>query len=90
MLGCVNCNGTKTDKDVLLDWTFIVDRDYTFHAFVYTPDGKISPLQSLSVADQEIAGATLALTGLDKPLNEVLDENGRHVEIYRVGQRIQD
>ncbi len=89
VLGCVNCNGTKTNKDVLLDRTFIVDRDNTFRAFVYSPDGKVSPAAGLSDADWQIAEDTLALTGLEKPINEVFDENGQLVAIDRVGQRMQ-
>jgi uncharacterized protein (TIGR02646 family) len=89
VLGCVNCNGTKTNKDVLLDRTFIVDRDNTFYAFVYTPDGKVAARQGLSVVQTQIANDTLALAGLEKPINEVYDENGQLVAIDRVGQRMQ-
>ena len=89
VLGCVNCNGTKTNKDVLLDQTFIMDRDNTFYAFAYTPDGKMAPRLGLSAAHEQIANGTLALTGLEKPINEVYDENGQLVAIDRVGQRMQ-
>jgi len=89
LLGCVNCNGTKTSKDVLLDRIFLPDRDNTFHAFVYTPDGKMSPRAGLSDEHLQFATATLALTGLGKPSNEVYDENGRLVAVDRVGQRME-
>lgn len=89
LLGCVNCNSTKQDKDVLLDRTFLPDRDNTFAAFEYTPDGKVKPRATLSPADVKIARDTLALTGLDKRPKDVKDENGRLVAIERVGQRME-
>ncbi len=88
LLACVNCNSTKLDKDVLLDETFLPDRDNTFAAFEYTPDGKVVPKTSLPAAGVPIATATLALTGLDKKLNEVRDANGQIVAIDRVAQRM--
>ncbi len=87
LLGCVNCNGTKTNKDVLLDQIFLVDRDNTFHAFTYTPDGKVKPSEGLSDEHRQLALDTLALTGLEKPINEVYDENGELVYLDRVSQR---
>ena len=89
LLGCVNCNSTKQDKDVLLDRAFLPDRDNTFAAFEYTPDGKVKARAALSPADAKTAQDTLALTGLDKRINEVKDENGRLVAIDRVGQRME-
>jgi len=89
LLGCINCNGTKKDKDVLLERTFLPDRDNTFAAFVYTQDGKVFPSPTLSDAYARMARDTLALTGLDKRLNEVFDENGKLVAIDRVGQRME-
>ncbi|HWB05435.1 MAG TPA: HNH endonuclease [Verrucomicrobiales bacterium] len=89
VLGCVNCNGTKGDKDVLLEHTFLADRDNTFFVFQYLPDGTVSPRQGLPPEDDARARATLALPGLDKPINEVYDQNGRLVAIDRVGQRME-
>lgn len=89
VLGCVNCNGTKTNKDVRLAQTFLPDRDNTFHAFVYTADGVVSPNSELFPDDNIIATATLALPGLDKAINEVFDQNGQLVAIDRVGQRME-
>jgi uncharacterized protein (TIGR02646 family) len=88
LLGCSNCNGTKKDKDVQLDAVFLPDRDNTSVAFDYTPDGKMVPAPGLSAADTQIAEDTLSLTGLDKPWNEIEDENGKLVFVDRVSQRM--
>ncbi len=89
LLGCINCNSTKGDKDVLLNGLYFPDRDNTFVAFAYTADGHIEPAAHLTVAQQKIACDTLALTGLDKRASQVKDENGRLVAIDRVNQRMQ-
>ncbi len=88
LLACVNCNSTKGDKDVLLDKVFLPDRDNTMAAFDYTPDGKVVPAENLSKGLQQIAKDTLSLTGLDKRINEAVDENGKLVAIDRVAQRM--
>ena len=88
LLGCVNCNGTKGDKDVQLGAVFLPDRDNTAVAFDYSKDGKMVPAPGLSDADKQIAEHTLSLTGLDKPWNEITDENGRLVFVDRVSQRM--
>ncbi|HTZ20123.1 MAG TPA: hypothetical protein VMC06_04505 [Opitutaceae bacterium] len=89
LLGCVNCNGTKKDKDVLLHAIFLPDRDNTAAAFDYTPDGKVVPALNLTDGQRQIADDTLALTGLDKNPNEVADENGKAVAVDRVRQRME-
>ena len=89
LLACVNCNSTKKAKDVLLDRTFLPDRDNTFVAFEYAKDGLVSPKASLSPAELQIAKDTLALTGLDKPLDADLDANGEIVATDRVAQRME-
>lgn len=89
LLGCVNCNGTKTDKDVTLDKILLPDRDNTAAAFDYDAAGKMSPAAHLNPQQMKMAKATLALAGLDKKINKVTDENGQLVAIDRVGQRIE-
>ncbi len=88
LLGCVNCNGTKSDKDVQLDAVFLPDRDNTAAAFDYTKDGKMVPAAGLSDELKAIAEHTLALMGLDKPWNEITDENGKLVCVDRVSERM--
>jgi hypothetical protein len=85
----VNCNSTKKDKDVQLDQHFLPDRDNTFAAFNYTLDGQVVPSPSLTDEQTVIAKSTLSLTGLDKPVSEVTDENGKLVAIDRVHQRME-
>lgn len=89
LLGCVNCNSTKGDKDVLLDRVCLPDRDNTFAAYTYTPDGRIEPAPGLTNAQTGMALGTLSLTGLDKRISQVRDENGRLIAIDRVSQRME-
>jgi uncharacterized protein (TIGR02646 family) len=89
LLGCVNCNSTKGDKDVVLKDVLLPDRDNTAVAYVYTMDGKIAVRPGLSPLQQDMAGRTLALTGLDKRASSVVDSNGVLVAIDRVAQRME-
>lgn len=90
LLGCVNCNSTKSNKDVLLENTLLPDRDNTFAAFSYLKDGTVVPSATAKAAGLgKMALATLKLTGLDKPNLNALDENGRLVALDRVSQRLQ-
>lgn len=89
VLGCVNCNGTKTDKDVVLANVLLPDRDNTAAAFVYTPDGKVAPAPGLTAAQHQMAVDTLSLCGLDKRPSQVTDENGQIVAIDRYTQRME-
>jgi uncharacterized protein (TIGR02646 family) len=90
LLGCVNCNSTKGNKNVVLSDVFLPDRDNTFAAFTYLPDGKVTPSQAVIDAGLDVmARRTLALTGLDKPISLALDENGKQVAIDRMSQRME-
>jgi len=89
LLACVNCNSTKKDKDVILADVLLPDRDNTCIAFQYTPDGMVKPTLGISAGLAKKAKDTLALSGLDKKINAVFDENGKQVAIDRVGQRME-
>lgn len=89
LLGCVNCNSTKKNKDVILSEVFLPDRDNTFHAFDYTSDGKVNSAGHLVATDRAIADRTLRLVGLEKRISSVVDENGKIVAIDRVSQRME-
>lgn len=82
LLGCVNCNSTKTKKDVVLADVLLPDRDNTFAALTYSADGKIA-------ADGSMAARLLSLVGLDKPISLALDANGTQVALDRVAQRME-
>ena len=84
LLACVNCNSTKGDDDVLLDQHYLPDRDNTAVAFEYLPDGTVHQRQGDLIGER-----TLALTGLNKPIREVFDENGRRVAMDRVADRME-
>ena len=85
LLACKNCNSTKGHKDVLPENYYLPDRDNTLAAFDYLPDGSITP--SVAAA-APIAADTLKLTGLDKPIRAVFDENGQLVASDRIAQSI--
>jgi len=90
LLGCVNCNSTKSKKDVQLNHILLPDRDNTFAAFRYTVDGSVDVSgQAENDGLGQKARDTLALTGLDKRISAVLDQNGKRVAIDRVSQRMQ-
>jgi uncharacterized protein (TIGR02646 family) len=89
LLGCVNCNSTKLNRDVVFDELLLPDRDNTGHAYHYVEDGTIEISDLLSVDQAVLAEKTLWLTGLDKPISEVEDENGQLVAVDRVGQRME-
>ncbi len=89
LLGCVNCNSTKKDKDVILSTTLLPDRDNTDAAFLYTEDGKVDAAPGLTGARPKMASDTLALCGLDKGPSEVTDANGQIVAIDRYAQRME-
>ncbi|MCO6454256.1 MAG: HNH endonuclease [Pirellulaceae bacterium] len=89
LLGCVNCNSTKGNKDVILADVLLPDRDNTAAAYVYTMDGGISVHGSLTEPQSAMAKLTLALVGLDKRASTVIDSNGQFVAIDRVAQRME-
>ncbi len=89
LLACVNCNSTKKDKRVDLDLLLLPDRDNTFYAYCYTPDGKVQVSASLNIPASKYALDSLKLVGLDKKMLRSIDSNGEQVEIDRVSQRMQ-
>lgn len=89
LLGCVNCNSTKKDKDLVLADTFLPDRDNTFVAFDYFANGRIEPSALVPLVNRTMAVRLLSLVGLDKPISFFLDENGKQVALDRVAQRME-
>lgn len=83
LLGCVNCNSTKGAKDVLLNQYYLPDRDNTFAAFDYLPDGTVQ-----AKPGDQIGKQTLALTGLDKSIRQTVDDNGKQVAMDRAADRM--
>lgn len=90
LLACVNCNSSKSDKNIDLAQTILPDRDNSFFALRYLPDGRIEPsAAAMSGGFKTMVAATLALTGLDKVPVKTLDSHGKQVALERVSQRIQ-
>ena len=89
LLGCVNCNATKKNKNVLLNDILLPDRDNTFAAFDYLANGSVEPSLIMPMSNQILAQRLLTLVGLDKAISEVADENGKLVALDRVAQRME-
>ena len=90
LLACVNCNSTKRYKNVVLADVLLPDRDNTWVAFRYGPDGSIeSSFQARVNGLEAVANNTLKLIGLDKAAINTLDENGQRVALDRMSQRME-
>lgn len=89
LLGCINCNSTKGQKDVVLSDVLLPDRDNTAAAFDYAADGTVKPKVSLNAESNARAEGLLKLVGMDKPSAEYTDENGKQVALDRVAQRME-
>ncbi len=89
LLGCVNCNSTKGDSDVLPSQLLLPDRDNTAAAFAYSADGRVSVAPKLTAARTRKAQALLTLVGLDKPATATAGANEAQVALDRVSQRMQ-
>lgn len=89
LLGCVNCNSTKNDKNVVLADVLLPDRDNTFLAYEYGLDGSIKIATGLSARLRIMADNLLKLTGLDRTINTVLDDNGVQIVVDRASKRIE-
>jgi hypothetical protein len=90
LLGCVNCNSTKLNKDVVFEQLLLPDRDNTALAFDYPQDGSVVPSEFAKNNGYEgLCKATLKLTGLDKVPARTADENDNLVALERVSQRMQ-
>jgi uncharacterized protein (TIGR02646 family) len=87
LLGCVNCNSTKGDQDVLLHDLLLPDRDNTFAAYEYTDDGQVRPAPRLDAATHVLAERTLTLTGQNTSRPLPNDPNLRRIAIDRINQR---
>lgn len=87
LLACTNCNSTKGDKKVTFSDLLFPDRDNTFYAFQYNPDGTIEPNPSLSGTRQfKMAQDTLTLVGLDKSIPNNMPAD---LALERTEQRMQ-
>lgn len=84
LLACVNCNACKSNKELLLAEVLLPDRDNTFLAYTYLADGRIAISTRLSLDVVKKAENTLALVGLDKPIADTPDENGKQIAVDRL------
>ena len=89
LLACVNCNSCKSNKIVNFSELLFPDRDNTFHSYIYLDDGTITVNPILSVQQKKQAQDTLALVGLDKPMQTYSDSNDEVVALDRSGQRME-
>lgn len=90
LLGCVNCNSTKLNKNVDFDELLFPDRDNTALAFDYLQDGSVVTSEyAKNNGLEDLCKSTLKLTGLDKKPAQITDENDKLVALERVSQRMQ-
>lgn len=89
LLGCKNCNATKSDKNPGLHEWLIPDRDNTFAAFLYREDSLIEVRPALTGALDVAANLTLDLMGLNKEVRQTLDDDGNLVALDRRTQRLE-
>ena len=89
LLACVNCNSTKDEKVVDEAAVLLPDRDNTFAAYQYLPDGTVSPANGVAVAAATAGRRLLEMVGLEKVPLAVLDEQGRAVALERFAQRME-
>lgn len=89
LLACVNCNSTKGHKPVDLDKVLLPDRDNTYLAYEYTIDGNVRVRDHLKGEIRDQAQSLLTLTGLDKNLYNVVDDNGKQIVVDRASKRIE-
>lgn len=88
LLGCTNCNSTKGNQDVVLADLLLPDRDNTFLAYDYAADGSLTVAAGLAPPLRAQAAELLRLTGLDRTVATILDDNDRQIVVDRVSKRI--
>jgi uncharacterized protein (TIGR02646 family) len=88
LLGCTNCNSTKGDQDVVFADILLPDRDNTFLAYEYEADGSMTIAPGLAAPLQAQAAELLKLTGLDRKVTAILDDNDKQIVVDRVSKRI--
>jgi uncharacterized protein (TIGR02646 family) len=66
LLGCVNCNSIKKDKDTGVETHFFPDEVNTAHVFIYGPDAQVHVNPALSDEEKQAAQRTLELVGLER------------------------
>ncbi len=64
LLGCVNCNSRKSDKNESREGLLWPDRDDTFRAFAYQSGGRVTVNANLSDDEHHKASALFDLVGL--------------------------
>jgi len=91
LLGCCNCNSSKSDTKVVLKDYLWPDCDNTLLAFTYSRGGLVSPNQSQSVGIRNKAKAVIRLCGLDKykgnPGREPTDADRRWLRRHEIWQQ---
>ena len=88
LLGCVNCNSTKGNREVDRNEILLPDQDNCFVAFEYDEMGRIGPAGNLSAGLNDKAERLLWLTGLDKLPDEFDDDALFEAAMERWRQRI--
>ena len=75
LLGCVNCNGCKSNKNHSRDGHLWPDRDNTFGAFVYHSSGDVFVNKTLVEEERSKASALFDLVGLGRQNTSTNERN---------------
>lgn len=87
LLGCVNCNSAKGDKDVILANLLLPDRDNTFAAYRYNPLGMVEVAAGLPSIVSQLAEATASLVNLNQAEVTEMTDQSLFAALMRSGQR---
>lgn len=66
LVSCKNCNTRKSNADVVLAAVALPDRDNTFRALVYMPNGHVRVSDALSASQRSAIDRTMALVRLNE------------------------
>ena len=75
LLGCVNCNGCKSNRNHSRDGHLWPDRDNTFGAFVYQSSGDVFVNETLVEEERSKASALFDLVGLGRQNTSTNERN---------------
>lgn len=89
LLACSSCNSIKGTKSVFFNYLVFPDRDNTFSAFIYKPDGEIKPNPAHRLTIQNIASNTISLIGLNKKVKEARDAEEKLIVTERKQKRME-
>lgn len=90
LLGCVNCNGCKSNRNHSRDGYLWPDRDNTFGAFVYQSSGDVFVNRTLVEEERSKASALFDLVGLGRQNTSTNERNHLRREAWKTAALARD